>query len=146
MENTKGYKYLYRLDGDPKINVEVKNTSRKIWDDYYQTQLIHSMALAKQHDYFFGKDDAPMHRGPLHIDFLFVVRLIPYLRKVPPVGQLEDLIRYVNTISKNRLYLLNEVVSFTALKEQGPQHLEGYTEFTITLPEKEGVYEKIHKY
>lgn len=82
-----------------------------------------------------GKEDSPMIKGYLHIDYKFVFSARAACQKMlPPPHPIEDLIKYVHHISRERLYLPHFVLSSTATKQYG---MQAYTEFVVTFTQKD---------
>jgi hypothetical protein len=104
-----------------------------VWDDYHTTRMSHQLDLGRQHDVMRKKEDAPKLIGPLHIDFVFVFTKHPrFPRLFAPPYPLEDLVKYVHHIAKERLYDPDNVVSSSAHKMYGE---ESQTQFLVTLKE-----------
>jgi hypothetical protein len=117
----------YLVKGEPLPYREHK-IIKGIWTDYKQEQLKRTIQLENQ------IDDRAVAGGPVHVDFVFAFDLTVGRDKKLDSWHLErptldDLIRYINAISRNRIYIPERMISFTAKKCYST---EPHTEFTVT--------------
>jgi hypothetical protein len=116
----------YVLRGDPLPYREFK-TVKNIWNEYKQEQLRRSIELERQ------MTTKSMITGPVHIDYVFSfdvkkgqTRSLDVQHQSRPC--VDDLIRYIHMLARERIYIPESVVSFSARKEYA---LEPGTQFII---------------
>jgi Holliday junction resolvase RusA-like endonuclease len=105
----------YCISGEPLPFRDFKIHNRSIWTDYKETQVIRAIELENQHL------DKPIIGGAIKLDIVFNfdvskgrTRKITHHHTERP--SIEDLIRYVNVLARDRLYIPENVVSVTATK------------------------------
>lgn len=117
----------YVISGEPLPLRDFKLISRSVWSDYKEEQIIRALQLENQHN------DRPIIGGALKINFVFSFdvtkgRSRKITNKHTQRPCIEDLIRYINVLARDRVYIPESIVAVTACKQFSAHPC---TEFTI---------------
>jgi hypothetical protein len=123
---------VYTIVGEPQPYRDFKH-NRSVWCDYKEEQVRRAISLENQHG------DRKVIGGAIKLDVVFSFdvtkgrsRKISNHHTERPT--LEDLVRYINILARDRIYIPESVVAINACKRFS---IKPCTELTITKLEKE---------